>query len=92
MRSPAGGWRVYGKSVLVEKMTEEGERVILESQMEEEQARQNMTQLYMTVLRDGRCKRLMRQRHPPSTSATSPPLLPAMGVWFPRNRISAPPT
>lgn len=35
------------------KMTEEGERVILESQMEEEQARQNMTQLYITVLRDG---------------------------------------
>lgn len=73
MRSPAGGRRVYGKSALVgKKMTEEGERVILESQMEEEQARQNMTQLYITVLRDGRCERLTRQRHPPSTSATSP--------------------
>lgn len=31
-----------------------GERVILESQLEEEQARQNVTQLYITVLRDGR--------------------------------------
>lgn len=87
---PSKGLKGLWKGCVGGKMAEEGEKVILESQMEEEQARQNMTQLYITVLSDGRYEKLKWLRHPPSTSATSPPLLAALGVCFPQYRISAP--